>query len=318
MIRLELAAPTQTLPSARTIRRHLHQAGLQPAPAGRPPTPPRLPRAEQPHQGWQIDACEYLRLHSGQRVCWLRVVDECSGAFLQTVVFPVARWEHVERWQVQDALRRVFGRWGLPARLRVDNGYPWGNSGDLPPELALWLVGLGIGMVWIAPACPQQNGVVERAQGTGQDWCEPHTCRDAAQLQGRCDALDRRQRERYPYRDGRSRWQVYPTLTHSGRPYRKRQEPMQWQVSRVYEAVALQVVKRQVDCNGSVSVYNRGRYVGKRYIGRQVYVSLDPTGPTWVIADETGRQLRTHAAEELTAARICSLSVTTRKGRDRP
>src|SRR5262249_34516179 len=150
MIRLELADRHGGLPCARTIRRHLRQAGLQPAPAGRPPAPsPRLPRAEQPHQGWQIDACEQLRLRGGRRVCWLRVVDECSGAFLQTVVFPVPRWEHVDRRQVQQALRRVFGRWGLPGRLRVDNGYPWGNSGDLPPELALWLLGLGPGLVWI-------------------------------------------------------------------------------------------------------------------------------------------------------------------------
>src|SRR5262245_3627698 len=35
MIRLELAVQHEALPCARTIRRHLHQAGLQPAPAGR-------------------------------------------------------------------------------------------------------------------------------------------------------------------------------------------------------------------------------------------------------------------------------------------
>jgi len=75
----------------------------------------------------------------------------------------------VQRQPIQDGLRQVFGRWGLPQRLRVDNGYPWGSSGDFPPEMALWLIGLGIDRVWIAPACPQKNGVVERAQGTGQD-----------------------------------------------------------------------------------------------------------------------------------------------------
>jgi hypothetical protein len=255
-------------------------------------------------------------LQTNQRVCWLRVVDECSGAFLQTVVFPCARWEHVDRHQIQDSLRRVLARWGLPERMRVDNGYPWGSSGDFPPELALWLLGLGIGMVWIAPACPQQNGVVERSQGTGQDWFEPQTCRSPEELQRRCDELDRRQRERYPYRDGRSRTEVYPTLRHSGRKYNSRQERRHWEASRAWEAVAEQVVKRQVDCNGSVSVYHRGRYVGKSHIGKQVYVSLDPSGPTWVIADEDGRQLRTHPADELAAERIRSLSVTCRKGKD--
>jgi transposase len=315
MIRLELQ-DHDGLPCARTIRRHLRQAGLQPAPAGRPQSPaPRIPRASRPHQGWQIDASEELRLQTNQRVCWLRVVDECSGAFLQTVVFPCARWEHVDRHQIQDSLRRVFSRWGLPERLRVDNGYPWGFSGDFPPEMALWLLGLGIDMVWIAPACPQQNGVVERSQETGQNWFEPQTCSGPEELQQRSDALDQRQRERYPYREGRSRWEVYPTLRHSGRKYNSRQERQRWDVSLAWAAVAQQVVQRQVDCNGSVSVYHRGRYVGKPHIGKQVYVSLDPTGPTWVIADEAGRQLRTHPADELAAERIRSLSVTCRKGK---
>ncbi len=303
-------------PAARTIRRHLQRAGLQPAPAGRRPASfPRIPRAERPHQGRQIDASEDLRLQGNQRACWLRVVDECSGAFLQTVVFPGARWENVERRPIQDSLRQIFSRWGLPERLRVDNGYPWGSSGDFPPELALWLIGLGVDMCWIPPACPQQNGVVERSQRTGQNWFEPQTCRSAEELQRRCDELDRRQRERYPYRAGRSRWEVYPTLRHSGRKYRRRQERSQWEASRAWAAVAHQVVKRQVDCTGSVSEYHRGRYVGKPYIGTQVYVSLDPTGPTWVIADEAGCQLRAHAAEELSAERIRSLSVMYRKGR---
>src|SRR5271157_1101411 len=31
----------------------------------------------------------------------------------------------------------------MPARIRVDNGTPWGSAGDLPTDLALWLFGLG-------------------------------------------------------------------------------------------------------------------------------------------------------------------------------
>jgi transposase len=317
LIRLELADHHATVPSARTLRRHLHQAGLQPAPAGPLPAAerPRVPRAQRPHQGWQTDASEELRLQGSQRVCWLRVVDECSGAFLQTLVFAHARWEQVQRQAIQDGLRQVFARWGLPQRLRVDNGYPWGSTGEFPPELALWLIGLGIEVVWIPPGCPQQNGVVERAQGIGQDWAEPQTCRDVAELQQRCDRLDQWQRERYPYRDGRSRWEVYPALRHAGRRYQRRQERSRWDVTKVWAVVSQQVVQRRVDCTGSVSLYHHHRYIGKPHIGRVVYVSLDPTGPTWVFADEAGTELRTHAADELTAERICNLTVTGRQGK---
>ena len=317
MIRLELEDRYAAPPCARTLRRHLRQAGLQPAPAGRTSAAeyPHVPRATRPHQGWQTDACEELHLQGNRRAGWLRIVDECTGAFLQTTVFEVARWERVDRHRIQEAFRAAFAGWGLPERFRVDNGYPWGSSGDFPPELALWLIGLGIAMVWLKPACPQQNGVVEHAQGTGQNWAEPQTCATAAVLQARCDALDRRQRERYPYRQGRSRLDVYPQLRHSGRRYQGRREGARWDVKRVWAAVARHVVKRRVACTGSVSIYHRSRYVGKPYIGKDVYVTLDPSGPAWVIADAAGTQLRTHAADELSAERIRGLSVMCRKGK---
>jgi hypothetical protein len=35
-----------------------------------------------------MDAAEQMRIAGGQGVSWLRLVDECSGAFLATTVFP--------------------------------------------------------------------------------------------------------------------------------------------------------------------------------------------------------------------------------------
>ena len=260
MIRLQLEDEYPTLPCARTIRRHLHQAGIQAAPPGRPPAlSPPVARATAPHQRWQIDASEDLCLIDETHVCRLRVVDECSGAFLKTVAFATARWEDVARQDIQDAPREVFVVWGLPLGIRVDDGYPWGSGGDFPPEMAPWLIGLGIARVWIDPGCPRQNGVVERSQDIGKDWSEPQTCADAAEPQRRGDELDRRRRERYPYRDGQGRREVYPGLRHSGRKYSRLREAERWEVERVWAAVARQVGKREVDRTGCVSIYHRNR-----------------------------------------------------------
>src|SRR5436305_2098766 len=46
------------------------------------PFPPRLAL-------WQADAADQLRLGNGQLASWLRLTDECSGAILKTVVFPL-------------------------------------------------------------------------------------------------------------------------------------------------------------------------------------------------------------------------------------
>src|SRR3954471_12459569 len=110
---------------------------------------------------------------------------------------PLGSWSQVGAQAVQQQLRAAATRWGLPQALRVDNGTPWGSTGGLPTELALWLIGLGVRAVWDPPRRPQRNGVVERSQGVGQDWGEPHTGAGAAELQTRLDELDRVQREEY-------------------------------------------------------------------------------------------------------------------------
>jgi hypothetical protein len=79
--------PQEPLPCTRTLQRWLRRCGEAAAPAGRRPTS-ASPRAQQPHECWQMDAAEQKRLKSGTMISWFRVVDECSGAVLKTVVFP--------------------------------------------------------------------------------------------------------------------------------------------------------------------------------------------------------------------------------------
>lgn len=76
-------------PSVRTLQRWFRRSLLAPAPPGRRPASDDR-RAHAPHDVWQMDAVDQLPLASGQQVSWLRVVDECSGAVLQTTIFPPA------------------------------------------------------------------------------------------------------------------------------------------------------------------------------------------------------------------------------------
>jgi len=88
-LRLQAAFPDLPWPSSRTLQRWLAAAQLPPAQAGRPPAT-QYQRAGQPHQTWQLDATDQMSLADGSGVSWLRLVDEASGAFLRTVVFPLA------------------------------------------------------------------------------------------------------------------------------------------------------------------------------------------------------------------------------------
>jgi hypothetical protein len=202
--------------------------------------------------------------------------------------------------------------------VRVDNGAPWGSIGELPTELALWLIGLGVSVIWNPPRCPQANGVVERSQGTGKRWAEPGTCRDADELRRRLGDQDQIQRELYPRFRGLSRMEAFPGLVHTGRAYRPEQEEATWDLAAVLGHLADYVLVRRVDIGGTVSVYNRSHYVGKARGGRDVYISLDPLAVEWIYAGPDGTCYRRQKAEELTAERVRALDVSRHRRRDPP
>jgi len=219
--------------------------------------------------------------------------------------------------ETQRFLRDAFTRWGRPHRLRVDNGTPWGSWNDLPTELALWLRGLEVEVVANPPRRPEDNGVVEQSQGTGQRWAEPGSCDSPAALQAQLDEMDRIQRDLYPMRhSGRSRRETYPGLASSDRPYSRRWEQRHWDLSAVDAWLATFVVPRLVDCQGKVSVYGKKRFVSKRSANTEVYVGFNPEGREWTFHDRDGRLLQKQAAAELTRERIVAMRVTSSRQGD--
>ena len=100
--------PDRDVPSARTIQRLFRRHGAGRPPRSESPPPPR-DRALSPHAVWQMDASERLPLADGTEVSWLRIVDEYTGAFLQTRVF---------------SLGAVDGRAGRADRHRPAAGVP--------------------------------------------------------------------------------------------------------------------------------------------------------------------------------------------------
>jgi hypothetical protein len=210
-------------------------------------------------------------------------------------------------------LRRAFRRWGRPDRFRVDNGVPWGSCGDLPTELALWLIGLGVGVDWNLPRRPQDNGVVERSQGTGKRWAEPHLCSSAGQLQRHLERFDTIQRQEYPSLRGRSRSEAFPQLSYSGREYTLAWERSHWDLALVFAHLSGYAVPRRVDMTGKVSLYNRHHYVGVLHQGKNVFIMVDPDLREWVFVDDRGLQLRRRPADEICAENIQQLMLTRRR-----
>ena len=297
---------------ARTLQRWFEKNAVPLAPPGKRPEA-QSSRATRPHETWQMDAKEFVRLKNGQRVSWLRVVDEFTGAVLGTVVFEKERFASVSAAAVRKVLRALFSCWGRPRRFRVDNGHPWGSTGDFPTDLSLWLIGLGMDMIWNPPCTPQKNGVVERSQGVGKNWAEPGSCNSAKALQQRLDEMDRIQREEYPHDRRKSRLETYPALKSSRRRYDTKWEADHWSIKRVLAHMSEYVIQRRIDRGGSVSIYNRNYYVGRHHKGKEIFVYFDPLEVVWIFSTPEGEQLRTQSADQITQERILRLDVTKRR-----
>ena len=214
-------------------------------------------------------------------------------------------------------LRKLFGLYGLPQGLRVDNGSPWGSWSDLPTDLALWLIGLGVDMHWNHPNRPQENGVVERSQGTGQCWAEPNACSSVRQLQKRMEKMDRIQREVYAERGQPTRWLAHPGLAYSGRSYTAAWENSHWNLQRVLDHLADYVVTRRVGPAGHVSIYNRHYYVGVVHRRQFAQIMLDKETLSWLVLDENGHLFNRLPVKEISEKTIRRLEVTKKCNRPR-
>jgi hypothetical protein len=228
----------------------------------------------------------------------------CKAAFS-----PQGYFTQVPAGRVQDELRRSLHRWGRPQSVRVDNGYPWGSWGDLPTPWALWLLGLGIGVIWNPPRRPQDNGVVERSQGLAWNWAEPDQCHDATELQRRLDEADQIQRESYPYGSFQSRLEAYPGLRHSGHPYTAKWERENWSWESVLTYMGGVMVPRRVDRCGKIGLYHDKLYVGLVNRGKDVVVHFDAGTAQWVISEPGGTELCRRPLTQFDAKGVCRLPI---------
>lgn len=159
--------PELCWPGPSTIGKILKEEHLTKAPRRRRGTqsyPAALREAEACNDLWCIDFKGWFLTGDRQRCDPLTLMDQYSRYLLacQSTVISGA--------SVQPILQRCFQNYGMPARLRSDNGPPFaGPSVGGLSRLAIWLVQLGILPERIKPGRPQQNSKHERMHRTLKD-----------------------------------------------------------------------------------------------------------------------------------------------------
>lgn len=188
--------------------------------------------------------------------------------------------------------------------MRMDNGDPWGSHSQLPSAFGLWLVGLGIEVVYGRPGRATDNGVVERDQGVLAQWVEPHQCADVQACQRQLNWASHTQRERYRLPGHLTRAAAYPQLYHNRRRYSPDSDAQQWRLGRVAHYLAQFVFQRKVEANGRISLFSNTYSIGRAYARQIVEVRLDAARREWVFSDDSHQSIRRHPAKELSYAQI--------------
>ena len=177
--------PQRRLPAASTVAKILSEAGLAKPRRRHRRAHPGCPKTRPagPNDIWAADYKGQFRLKNGKYCFTLTVSDLASRYLLGCDAHPAISLE-----RSQAHFRRLFEIYGLPNRIRTDNGVPFAsNALARLSQLSVWFIRLGIYPELIEPGKPQQNGVHERMHKTLK---EEATIPPASSFKGQQKKLD--------------------------------------------------------------------------------------------------------------------------------
>jgi putative transposase len=157
--------PEQDWPAASSMGELLKREGLIQGRRRRRKTPPYsnpLAHAAGENQVWCADFKGWFRCGDGMRCDPFTVTDAHSRYLLCC-----RATEKTDGVHVRGLMESVFRKYGMPERIRTDNGAPFASKapGGLS-RLSMWWLQLGIRHERITPGCPQENGRHERMHRT--------------------------------------------------------------------------------------------------------------------------------------------------------
>jgi|SRR5689334_17439160 transposase InsO family protein len=150
----------KTVPAASTVHAILVRHERIPSPA----RPAQYIRFEHPapNDVWQMDFKGRFPLGDRQMCHPLTIVDDHSRYAL---CLQACTNEQSET--VRQHLEQTFRRYGMPNAFLVDNGVPWGTCSEVRwTKLRVWLLKLGIDVIYARPYHPQTKGKNERFHRT--------------------------------------------------------------------------------------------------------------------------------------------------------
>jgi transposase InsO family protein len=252
------------VPAPSTVTAILRRHGLLDGPrAGEPRAFTRFEHAA-PNDLWQMDFKGHVACGTG-RCHPLTVLDDHSR---YNVVLRACADERTAT--VRETLTAAFRAHGLPERIAVDNGAPWGDREGAPyTPLSVWLLRLGVAVSHSRPYHPQTLGKDERFHQTLKREVLHTPLVDLADGQRRFDAWRRVYNQERPHE---ALADAVPATRYrpSERPYPERLPPLEY--------LSTDIVRR-VQAKGFTHLHGRVVRLPKAFRGQPVaFRPLDVDG----------------------------------------
>lgn len=241
---------SELIPSKSTIYNILNRAGLVEKRRRKrrvSPYPQPFAVVSQVNELWSVDYKGQFKLRNGQWCYPLTVMDHQSRYLCACEALQGTRLKDTKA-----AFIKLFREYGLPRRIRSDNGTPFASTscGGLS-RLSIWWLRLGILPERIEPGKPQQNGQHERMHRTLKRAATRPPSRSMKAQQRRLDRFSQEYNHQRPHE---SLDQQTPASQYSAstRPYPRRLPDMEY--PNYYET-------RQVRYNGLINLRNKQIYI---------------------------------------------------------
>lgn len=190
--------PEHLWPAASTIGDKLQDHGLIRPRRRRVRAPMSLDPLAPTHQAndtWCVDFKGHFALGDKTRCHPLTLTDQHTRYLLKCEGFTEPRFE-----PVRHHFELAFREYGVPARIRSDNGPPFATVGmGGLSKLSVWWIQLGIIPERIEPGKPQQNGRHERMHKTLKEETTQPSCATMVEQQRRFDRFRRIYNDERPH-----------------------------------------------------------------------------------------------------------------------
>lgn len=259
--------------------------------------------ASQVHEEWEMDAQGAQVVPGLGKVSVIDILDVVS--LLKVASYPHL-WGSGLGWQdYQLVLRWAFFHWGMPIRISLDHESAFfdnTSSSPYPSRLHLWLIALGVEVVFIEKPPPLQHAHIERHHQTmtaqtltGQTW------RDQPGLWQGLDARREFLNTRYPSRalHYHAPLDAFPQAMHSGREYRPEWEAELLDLPRLYAWLSQGRWFRVTNLHGEFWLGMQRYNAGGTQANTPLEIHFDPVRVEFVVHPVGSDQIRHFPAKGL-------------------